>query len=290
MENGTVIANPIYDAVFKNLMSIDGGTNKDIAGYFIGAILGEEIADVDFLPQEYPVKKTKRTKNNKREATATVRMDFVATIRTKTGESKKVLIEIQKTNKPTDLERFRMYIGRQYQQIDGIKIKDGMVEETLPIVVIYLLGFNLPEIDTVAFMVPRLYIDLICDGEIKKRNLFVESLTHDGYFIQIARIRREMYRDWGKCNELLKMLSVFEQDYFIDETTTTKKYPYLTNDKNLSAMIARLEFIAADSYMQRVMLEEYWAARNEEIWEMEIAEKDAKIAELERRLGINGAH
>ena len=38
-----IIANPIYDAVFKNLMATSKGTNKDIAGYFVGTILGEEI-------------------------------------------------------------------------------------------------------------------------------------------------------------------------------------------------------------------------------------------------------
>ena len=52
MYTDVIIANPIYDVVFKNLMATSKGTNKDIASYFVGTILGEEIADIELLPQE----------------------------------------------------------------------------------------------------------------------------------------------------------------------------------------------------------------------------------------------
>jgi len=95
-----IIANPIYDVVFKNLMTTSKGTNKDIASYFVGTVLGEEITDIELLPQEYtyhtkPKKKVKAQKDA--ETLSLIRLDFVATILTKGGEHKKVLIEIQKT-------------------------------------------------------------------------------------------------------------------------------------------------------------------------------------------------
>ena len=52
-QSDIIIANPIYDVVFKNLMTTGGGTNKDNAGFFVGTILGEEIMDIELLPQEY---------------------------------------------------------------------------------------------------------------------------------------------------------------------------------------------------------------------------------------------
>ena len=42
-------------------------------------------------------------------------------------------IEIQKSRKPTDLIRFRTYLGEQYQQTDMVEVKSGKVEKALPI-------------------------------------------------------------------------------------------------------------------------------------------------------------
>ena len=85
------------------------------------------------------------------------------------------------------------------------------------------------------------------------------------------------------------MLSLFEQDYFVDENFL-KEYPYPITDKNIKKMVETLEYIAADPKTRRAMQEEYWAAQNEIVWENQIALKDRKIAELEQMLkkaGIN---
>ena len=192
-----IIANPIYDAVFKGLMTTKKVTNKDVAGYFVGTVLGEEITDIVLLPQEYDynpkLKKIIRTK--KRSGTKLVRMDFVATIRTKSGEYKKLLIEIQKSQKPTDLFRFRTYLGEQYRQTDMVTVKDSKTEQSLPIVLIYMLGFTLPGIEAIAVKAGRKYMDLIANNEITVKNPFIESLTHDAYFIQVPRITKDIYGD-----------------------------------------------------------------------------------------------
>jgi len=310
MKKEVIIANPIYDVVFKNLMTTSKGTNKDIASYFFGTILGEEITDIDFLPQEYTYHKPKSKKNtkSKNEVLTIIRLDFVATIRTKNGEYKKILIEIQKSHKPQDLLRFRTYLGEQYKQKDRIVIKDNKIEKAIPIVIIYMLGFELSGIAPIVVKVPRQYIDMICNGVIDERHPFIESLTHDGYFIQTPRINNEMFVDWDNCSDLIKILSLFEQDYFIDkEEKTMKKYTYSITDKNLKKMVETLEYIAADPKIRRVMQEEYWAAQDEIMWEegyaalkneiaankneiaakdKSIAAKDAKIAELEQQLAL----
>jgi len=277
-----IIANPIYDAVFKNLMATGTGTNKDIAGYFVGTILGEEIADIDLLPQEYTyLKKTTKILDTRKKTDTikTIRLDFVATIRTKSGEYKRVLIEIQKTNNKTDLSRFRSYLGEQYKQLDTIIVKNKKKEKALPIVVIYMLGFPLDEIGTIVLKVNRTYIDMIENEEISTRSPFIESLTHDGFFVQIPRINRDTFNEWKNCSEMKKMLSLFEQDYFVDGNFL-KAYPYPITDKKIKKMIETLEYIAADPKVRREMEEEYWSALNEMLWEKQVKEQSKKITAL----------
>ena len=286
MKKEIIIANPIYDVVFKNLMTTETGTNKDIASYFFGTILGEEITDINFLPQEYTYKKTKP----KKQGLSSIRLDFVTTIRTKTGDYKKVLIEIQKTQRPMDLIRFRTYIGQQYQQHDMIELKDNKIEKALPLVIIYMLGFELSGINTVVVSANRLYFDMMKkdpqtgkNAIIETRHPFIESLTHDGFFIQIPRINKGLFTEWKNCSDYYKILSLFEQDYFIDnESKTIKTYPYSLTDKNLKKMVNTLEYIASDNEIRRIMLEEYWAEQDEILWKQSSAEKDKTIAVLSK--------
>ena len=215
-EKSIIIANPIYDVVFKNLMTKGNETNKDNASFFVGTILGEEITDIEFRPQEYTYHKkikTKKKSENKKEyelstntklssqseteKLSVIRMDFVATILTESGKHKKVLIEIQKYQKPTDIPRFSNYIGELYKQKE--KSLEKGKKETMPIVVIFMLGFTLPNIEVLALKVDRKFVDIISDKEIKKsENRYIEGLTHDAYFVQIPRINNEVYKNWNK--------------------------------------------------------------------------------------------
>ena len=79
--------------------------DKEIAQYFIGTILGETITDIEFAPQEYTYKRKIQTENKIKTITI-IRLDFVATIRTKDDTEKKVLIEIHQALKPYDILRF----------------------------------------------------------------------------------------------------------------------------------------------------------------------------------------
>jgi len=277
MDKEIIIANPIYDAAFKNLMM----TSKDIASYFVGTILGEEILDIDLLPQEYTYHS--KPKKNDTETLTLIRLDFVATIRTISGEYKKVLIEIQKTQKPTDLLRFRTYLGEKYKQEDTITVDEKKIERALPIVVIYMLGFKLHEIEAITTKVKRTYIDLMCDIEMTNKSQFIESLTHDAYFVQVPRINKDIYIDWNNCSELIQMLSLFEQNYFVDENFQ-KIYPYPITNKNIKKMVETLEYIAADPKVRRAMQEEYWATQNEILWENQVTTLTKKVAELQKIL------
>ncbi|MCL2073611.1 MAG: hypothetical protein FWH18_06810 [Marinilabiliaceae bacterium] len=282
-----IIANPIYDVVFKNLMTTGDQTNKDIASFFVGTILDEEITDIEFRPQEYtyhkkikPKKKSKTEKEGELSSTnelpsqtetlSVIRMDFVVTILTQSGKRKKVLIEIQKYQKPTDIPRFSTYLGELYQQKE--KSLEKGKKGTMPIVVIFMLGFILPDIEVLALKVDRKFVDIISGTEVKKsENRYIEGLTHDAYFIQIPRLKNEVYKNWDECSKLEKMLSMFEQDNFVDNNFT-KKYLYPLTDPNIKKMIESLELLQYDANVRRAMQEEYWAEVDEAMWESQVEE------------------
>ena len=137
------IANPIYDVVFKYLMD-----DNKIAKLMISKIIGEEIESLDFQPKESVAKIESPTPDSEiAKASFTVyRLDFAAKIKLSGGDSKQVLIEIQKAKFPTDIMRFRKYLGLQYFTDKNITTKNikGKIRKTaLPIVSIYFLGHHL---------------------------------------------------------------------------------------------------------------------------------------------------
>ena len=261
----TIIANPMYDVVFKTLMQ----TDKDFSKYFVGTILGVEVIDINFDTQEYTYSKEVET-DNIIEEIKVIRMDFVATIRTKNGEEKKILIEIQQSRKLSDVLRFSSYIGKQYihrniEAKEKKEKKDIQKDESgtktvkpLPLVVIYLLGYQMPTNQHIAVKIDRSGIDILEGSKVEIKDPLMEILTHEAYFIQVSRITEQMYAEWETCSELMKLLSLFEQNYFVEQKHT-KIYPHKINPKTnkiLHKMLKSLEHIAADPYIRRIMEEQ----------------------------------
>ncbi len=220
-----IIANPIYDVVFKRLME-----NEKVAKFFIGTLLGENIEMIEVKPQEYTyegeidindsaIREALEKRVMERISIRVYRLDFVATIKTKSGELKKVLIEIQKANNEIDLMRFRNYLAEQYKRQDVLQNKKVI----LPITTIYILGFKLHGIETSCLKVERNYKDLINNRTIVSKSDFVEKLTHDSYVVQVERIT-DRYQ-----TRLDKLLSVFEQTNFVDDNKIIKEFNHETD-------------------------------------------------------------
>ena len=206
-----VIANPIYDVVFKRLME-----NDKVAKFFIGTLLEETIESVEVKPQEF-------TYTDKLAGLSVFRLDFIATIKPELGESKKILIEIQKAKNQIDLMRFRNYLAEQYKKEDSIN--DEIV--ILPITTIYILGFKLPEISSSCIKVERNYKDLVDKKLIDTRSDFVEKLTHDSFIVQVERIT-DRYQ-----TKLDKLLSIFEQKNFIDDKKIMKEFNHSIDNEDI---------------------------------------------------------
>jgi hypothetical protein len=232
-----VIANPIYDTVFKKLME-----NDRIAKFFLKTLLGENIISVNAHPQEFTYQKKADAAGKKPEdgtiGYSIFRIDFMATIEVREGEWKKILIEVQKSWDETDVIRFRNYLAEQYRRVDRINGE----EVVLPVTTIYILGGRLAEIDSPCIRVERNYRDLVHGNVLDARSPFVEKLTHDSYVIQTGRITGERYGT--KLNELL---SLFEQAHFISENSEiVKQYTYRSDDEDIRFITSMLNEMVAD--------------------------------------------
>ena len=279
-----VIANPIYDVVFKRMME-----NEKVVKFFIGTLLDQTIETVELKPQEF-------TYSDGLVGIAVFRLDFIATIKTESGEYKKVLIEIQKAKNQIDLMRFRNYLAEQYKKEDTIN--DEKV--ALPITTIYILGFKLPEILTSCIKVERKYRDLINKVTLETKSDFVEKLTHDSYVVQVERIT-DRY-----STKLDKLLSVFEQTNFVDDFKIIKEFNHTADLEEVKIMTDILHHSGTDPKEKKKIEteQEAWRSinalfsdkekkflkelneKNQEINEknQEINEKDQEIAELKRML------
>ena len=134
-----------------------------------------------------------------------------------------------------------------------------------------LLGFEIEDAPHLASKFFFKGTDMIDGSEVHTQHPIVKELAHEAYYIQVPRITPERYDDWGKCSRLLKLLSLFEQNYFVDKKYL-KKYVYHIpepkpetekeneTDKILKKMITKLGQIASDPYARRVMEEEEFMA------------------------------
>jgi hypothetical protein len=263
-----IIANPIYDTVFKRMME-----NKRIAKFFLSAILETQIDELTVLPQEFTYKRiidTKVSEEDKKEKVqdkgratepqyySIFRLDFIAVIREtgsdgKKGDSRKILIELQKSWDTEDVMRFRKYLGEQYIREDAIDGKGTI----LPITTIYILGNNLAGIDCPCLKVGRSYINMLNKTAIKAKSKFIELLTHESYVIQTGRITDIRY-----TTNLDKILSIFEQRYFISKTSDTRKeYPYQPDNEDIEMITDVLYEMGADPEKRKELEDEEEAIR-----------------------------
>ena len=260
------IANPIYDVVFKYLMS-----DSKIARLLIGSIIAEDIIELSFNPQE-------RSTTIDSHSLTVYRLDFCATIKTEDG-TKQVLIEIQKAKFATDIMRFRKYLGDNYAHKEN---------NAVPIISIYFLGYSLG-INAPLIQVKRHYYDVIGEyKEIHQKSVFIESLTHDSYVIQIPHLSLRYQSD------LEILLSVFDQhaitsDHHIlnvKEAAFPEKYQHII--RRLQQAVAEPEVRQTmdleDEILEELQDKERLIARLAAEKETAVIEKDIALIEKDNAL------
>jgi hypothetical protein len=259
--------------------------NNRIARFFVETIIGQQVESIAVKPQEYTFFKTLSEKLDMSSLSdeemkkienymSVIRYDFVAVIRTPEGY-KKVLIEIQKAQNEVDIMRFRTYLAEQYKRKDTVALDGKDTEEVLPVITIYLLGFKLPETKAIAIHISRTYRDMITQEELHVKSEFIECLTHDSYVVQIPQIE-------GKTRTRLeKLLSLFEQRYFVDDKGIRKEYHHEVDDENIQLMLDILYHTGADPKTQKDIENEWWS---NEYWYEFVVKRDKKIVKQQKEL------
>ena len=232
-----IVANPIYDVVFKYLME-----DNRIARTILSALLKEDIVKVEVRPHEYT--------NSKRDAISVFRIDFAATIRKEDGTEQLILIELQKTWLPTETLRFRQYLGVQYENKRNI-IEDSKEGYALPMIAVYLLGHKVGDIEEPVLYVRHKSFDY--NGKPVTKGLpdpFVDSLTHESIIVQIPRLHGQIN------NRLDEVLSIFDQtranqDNQHELSIDDNFYP--EEDTEMQRIVRRLLMAATDADMRMDM-------------------------------------
>ncbi|MFZ5949399.1 MAG: hypothetical protein ACOYXC_01745 [Candidatus Rifleibacteriota bacterium] len=266
-----LIANPIYDSVFKYLME-----DNRVARLLLGAVIGKNIISLEPRPQEVVITRDNPAKHS------VFRMDFSARIKTSQGE-RLVIVEVQKAKHATDIIRFRRYLGRQYANPENTE-KVGLSKRGTPIISIYFLGYPLDAIDAPVLKIARAYTDLTTKKVYTVKNDFIESLTHDSYIIQTSRLKSR------RRNELESILTVFDPDNIhqsehilnVDETEFPEKYREIIRRLRKAAESEEMREImhVEDEVFEELAAGERAAEERDRAFAL-IAEKETVIAEKE---------
>ena len=269
------IANPIYDAAFKYLMQDDRA-----ARLLVGRIAGLEVESLELRPQELAAPRADGPAAA--PPLALFRMDFAARVRAPGGGERQVLIEIWKTNAPTVVERFRAYLGQQMRSPSNVVVHPSGRREAVPIVTIYLLGYDLGVSDEAVLDVRPRATERRTGAGIDAGHPFIAGIHHRSHVVQIPRLRGR------RRDDLERVLSIFDQGearieqggaqvLTIDESAYPREYAFV---------LRQLHRAASEAEVRRFMEGEDQLLRDSISWgrqaEHERREKEREKAEKER--------
>ena len=190
----TIIANPIYDVVFKYMME-----DERVAKLLLSALLQKEVLSLKMCER-------KRHPGKRKAGILMSCMVFLADICNADGTENRIAVELRKTWKPTQTLPLRQYLSAQYLK-EGIVPSREEYEECsdLPIVTIYILGHKLGNVEMPVVYVCRSHLnpDLNWTGMSDE---FTDNLPNDSIIVQVP------YLGGHVCNRLERLLSVFDQN------------------------------------------------------------------------------
>lgn len=200
------IANPLYDYAFKYLM-----TNDRLAKKVLSTILEKEILEVALEQQEIVVE-------NEEHNFSIFRLDFKALIKNEDGSEETILIEIQKSKLPSNILRFRSYLGQSYtQKLERVDSVTGRTKKVaFPIISIYILGYQIEDIPVLATKIDRKITDVSTKEEINIKSDFINLLTHTCYVLQAGRLPEKRKTKIEQFMSLFNQAWVSDKRYILD--------------------------------------------------------------------------
>ncbi len=275
------IANPIYDSVFKYIMQ-----NNKVCMILLGALLNRDIIEVEVISNELVRAGLKKF--------AVLRLDFLAKIKNPDGTVETVSIELQKSEKSTEIARFRSYLASLYDtranDVEVIERKNRKgktvkIERKNPyhIIAIYILGHALDGIDEpVIYNAPNPVGATGQPIENATANPFFNNLTHDTIIVQIPKLRRNVQ------SRVEQFLDIFDQS-----RTMPKNEHYLLIDdyddkpEGFNTIVRELARAAADRQTKFEMdIEDEYAEDIEDRIELEdiIEEQKEQLSQQKEQL------
>ncbi len=255
------IINPIYDNAFKYLMD-----NEEIAKIVLSIILDTKVVSLQSKPQETPLTNI--------GGVSLARYDFKAVIKNEKGEDKTVLIELQKYKTPNPISRFRQYLAQNYMKEETIITPKGEVTATLPIISIYILGFDLPEFNCKAIKIDNKPSDIIGQQQLDVKSDFVEQLTHQCYIL-LAVDKPEVETN---TTRLEKFLDLFIQKLKGEDANTIIDIDDQVNDKAVQSIMLHLNKATLNQKLVRTLAAEKEHTKGIETLEKQL-EKERKEKE-----------
>jgi hypothetical protein len=241
--------------------------DNKVAKLFLSAIIGENIAELEFSAQERTVEIQQRTKE--KSPLTVCHFDFSAKIKTEAG-FKTVVIELQKAKYLSDLMRFRRYLGIQYQNPNNSY--DDKQEKALQIYCIYFLDYGMDLPPCPVLIVNYKMEDAYSGDEFPATGEFVSGLYHRSWIVQIRQLKQK------RRNDLEKLLAIFDQS-----NKTDSRYILDVDDETFpdeyQQIIRRLRKAMEDPRKRREMELEDDLIRELQDKERLIEEKDKVLEE-----------
>jgi hypothetical protein len=274
--------------------------DEKVAKSFLSAIIGEEVLELDFSAQERTIRKPPK-KSEKEEINLTVcRFDFSAKISLPGGGYKTVLIELQKAKFPSDIMRFRRYVGLHYKNPSNTYTVEKE-KKARQIYCIFLLGYDIGMSGH-----PILHIDnTVTDDTTKEQlsaegNEFIDALHHRSWIVQLDQLKQR------RRNDIEKLLSVFDPDNLtknehimnVNETDFPEIYHPIIRRLRMAYEDEQIqiEMEMEDDYIEDILNRERLIAKREkelkenkkELKESKKAleEKDKIIEQLNKQLAV----
>lgn len=279
----TLIANPIYDSVFKYMIA-----NNKVAKILLSALLKKNVVKVVQINNEYAVPYS--------DDLSICRIDFGATIseeivlpdgKTELRESM-VTIELQKVYLPSEVLRFRQYTGIHYCNPEMVhKVNNDIVKEAAdPMISVFILGHKLDVIDECVCYISREYRDYN-GNKMDIKDPFAESLSHDSIIVQVPLLPNDNVKN--RVEELLQVINQSRKSadgHFI--SIDESKYK---DDEEVNELIRTLKGAACDSEIRRTMMLEDEVLRDIKdlnatvrLQKEQLAEQNERLAEQKEQL------
>jgi hypothetical protein len=222
--------------------------DNTVAKILVSSIIGEDVVSLESKPQEHTREKDKAKEKGEIPNLTVYRLDFAAKIKLSDGQYKVIVIEMQKAELPTDIMRFRRYLGEQYIDSDNT-ITNNEEINAIQIYAIYFLGKELDIYDTPVLSVSPEIKDVTTGEIVNRESKFIEGLHHKSWIVQISCLKER------RRNELEQLLSVFDQS-----NRTSDNHILNISEENFPEkfrpIIRRLKGAASDSKVKKQMKEE----------------------------------